>query len=406
MNRTIHPLISEIATFYRRWHLLEGTLGADNGTIIDFDYCPPEHVNESTPFAGRMQVLAEVERLRGASGSAGSGDFCNHEHLLKKLEGSEAYVRALMGERSSIEEYIGATLGVAAERAPASELEELKAEVEAALATIQVRHRAADLARYEALTLDDNVSSFGVELREIATRMVQFVRSELGLHAEPDYTIQEVQEDEYWSNFVDGKLGAPLRLRFNTHPRKTYRKGLAFEMAAHEVAAHLINILELSLSERQGRVDAPALNTTLHSCELIQMEGLAQSLIHLLEHPFEVSEFTRINQALRSYHMALLQNAHLDLEEGRRVDQVVRSVTGAAPFLKELGVLSELRDRSRSQLFRTLIFVYYPSKKQFMRAAPLPLAARKSFLKRMYQELWTPSQIDGQLAAMLSEAGK
>lgn len=402
MNR--HPLCAEIATFYRRWHSFEGTLGADNGTIIDFDFCPPEYVSDSTPFADRMEVLATVMKLREAHADAAPSEFCNYEHLGKKLEGSEAYVRALMGERFSIESYIRATLGVGADRASMMEIEALRDEVERALASIGVRHLATDLARYEAVTLDANVTSFGVELREIATRMVAFVRDELGLHADPDYTIEEVQEDEYWTNFVDGKLGSPLRLRFNTHPRKSYRKGLAFEMAAHEVAAHLLNILELSLSERQGRVDAPALNTTLHSCELIQMEGLAQSLIHLLEHPFEVSPFALVNEALRSYHMALLQNAHLDLEEGKLVDEVVRSVTEAAPFLNELGVLSELRDRSRSVCFRTLIFVYYPSKKQFMRAAAAPLGARKSFLKRMYQELWTPSQIDEQLAAMVTKS--
>ena len=308
-----------------------------------------------------------------------------------------------MGERYSIERYIKSTLGVDAVKVLPLELERLRGEVAEALKAIGVRHSSADRERYEALTLDDKVSAFGVELREIATQMVEFVRSELGLDAVPDYTIEEVQEDEYWSNFVDGKLGAPLRLRFNTHPRKTYRKGLAFEMAAHEVAAHLINILELSLSERQGRVDAPALNTTLHSCELIQMEGLAQSLIHLLDHPFAVSDFTVINQALRDYHMALLHNGHLELEEGRPIDEVFRSVTEAAPFLKELGVLSELRDRSRSPCFRTLIFVYYPSKKQFMRAAPLPLAKRKRFLQTMYRELWTPDQIDQQLAELLRE---
>ena len=392
---SFHPLLSDIATFYRRWHALEESLGGD--AIIDFDYCPPEFVRERAPFESRLAVLRTLDTLREALASAKPHEFCNHEHLTIKLEGSSAYVRALMGQRFAIQDYIKQTLGIDVEPVTDSELSQLREDAERSLSRIGIQLRKEDREKHERETVDPDVSSFGIELREIATRMVEYVRQELELEAIPDYTIQEVQEDAYWTNFVDGKLGAPLRLRFNTHPRKTYRKGLAFEMAAHEVAAHLINILELSLSAKRGKVDAAALNTTLHSCELYQMEGLAQSLIHLLDHPFEVSDFTAIETDLRTYHIALLQRAHLDIEGGKPVDEVLRWVLDNGPFLREVGVLSELRDRSLSPCFRTLIFVYHPSKKKFMEARTLSLEKRKRFLQGMYRELWTPVQIEKQL---------
>ncbi len=398
----MHPLLSDIATFYRRWHALEETFGSDNGTIIDFDYCPAQYVSDSSPFQNRVEVLTQVERLISEMAAAPPTAFCNHQHLALKLQGSRAYVRALMGERIPIQEYIRATIGVDAKPISSSELDGLRDDANRALNRIGLSYRREDLEQYELKTLDDNVKAFGEELREIATQMVAFVRSELKLTAEPRYTIQEVQVDEYWTNFVDGKRGEPLRLRFNTHPRKTYRKGIAFEMAAHEVAAHLINILELSQGEEEGRVDAPALNTTLHSCELFQMEGLEQCLIRLLDHPFEISAHAAISEAVRAYHSGIMHNAHLELEGGRPVDEVIASVSNDAPYLNQMGVLSELRDRSRSPLYRTLIFAYYPSRRAFSRAAELPSSKRKEFLRSMYRELWTPTQIEAQLESLQS----
>ena len=402
---TVEPqsVPSKIATFYRRWHVLEETFGADNAGIIDFDYCPAELVSDATPFANRLEALRAAETLLENITNSNE-PLCNSELLSMKLAGSCTYLRALMGEKIPLPKYIRDTLGIEAEPVSKDELDELKEQAQSALSPFGIRWQKEDLEKYRQIRAYPDISRFGSELRALASSWSTFVRAELGLRAEPNYTIEEVQVDEYWTNFVDGKLGQPLRLRFNTHPRKRYHKGVAYRMAAHEVAAHLIQILELSHGREQGLVDAPALNTTLHTCELFQMEGLAQTLMHLLRPDIDGAEDGFCEDAVATFHIATLQEAHLRIEEGRPVDEVLDWIFRSAPFLGEAGVTAELRDRSRSVTFRVLIFAYHPSRKKFMEALQLPLLQRKTFLRSMYRQLWTPQQIEVQLQSLLESA--
>jgi hypothetical protein len=161
-------------------------------------------------------------------------------------------------------------------------------------------------------------------------------------------------------------------------------------------------VLELDAARRAGDVDGAALNLAVHSCEQFQLEGLAQTVIYLIAEEGEVPEALELDHKLRGYHAALTNNAQIELESGRPVDEVIERLLLEDPFLPPLKAFSDLRDRARHPLYRAYMFVYAPSKRKFLTAGSLSKTKRIEFLRRMYTRLWTPAQIDSQLKVLLA----
>ena len=397
------PISRAISGFYRRWHMLEAGIGPDAGSILDFDYCPAELSDSATPYTTRIQALDTLIALRDELRSAEPTMFANYEFLSDKLLGSETYLRALMGEHFSFATYIRNILGVSTEPLTEVEIAELRDAAQTELAKFDIAWDASALEKYESRFAWDDVAQFALDLRQHAKYWVNKVRSELELTTEPNYTIEEAHEDAYWWNWIDGSVGQPIRLRVNTHPRIHLKKGSEISLAAHEIAGHAVHILELDASRRAGRVDAAAMNTTVHTLELFQMEGVAQSVLWLLVED-EATDILKAYSAVSMYHMALLQQAHIELEAGASITQTLRKIAAQSPLLKEETILSDLRDRCRHPMYRALMFVYYPSYKTFLCASHLSAAGKRMFLREMYREFWTPKQIFQQLERLASVA--
>ncbi len=386
-------LTRSIASFYRRWHALEESMGADNGAILDFDFCPKEFADNTSPYRSRLVVLHGLEQLQ--EDLCGNNlNFHNHEFISLKLRGANAYLRALMGERFPFSKYLLETMGIAPEYIVADEINMLKDRAQSYLAQHDLSWHSKDYERYQKLTIYTEADKFVQDLRHYAEIWVAKTRERLGLEGTPNYSIQIVQEDAYWTNWINGEVDGTILLRINTHPRILFQKGSAINFAVHEIAAHAVHILELDHQRRLGNIDVASMNMTSHSCEIYQLEGLSQSLIHLISDDGEISDDFYLYEALSIYHLALLQNAHLDLEDGRPINEVIKTVLDAAPFISEKQVLSDLRDRSRYPMLRALMPVYYPTRKKFLSALKLSRENKNSFLRSIYQNLWTPQQID------------
>jgi hypothetical protein len=166
-------------------------------------------------------------------------------------------------------------------------------------------------------------------------------------------------------------------------------------VSAHEIAGHGVHVMTLDRARAAGEIENTLMNTTVHSCEMFQMEGVAQSVIHLISEEGELHSDTDLSEALGLFHQAIRNRAQLEVEEGQSIDLVARRALSAAPFLKPLTLLSDLRDRSRNVTFRAYVHVYHPSLKMFLRVKNYPASARYEFLRRMYTRFWTPRQIEG-----------
>lgn len=390
-------LQQDIATFTRRWHHLERGLGAQGGLVIDFDLAPRALVStEVAPYTGREEALEALTALRARVDTAQG--LRNRAFLVAHLAGSDAYLRALMGERAPFDAYLQATMGIAPQRAQGAQ--------ERAQALRQ-RTEAMGIpwgpGGYQALQARlglSDLSGFEEQLRAHAAELVADVRRRVPAAPEPEYRIEVVEEDAYWINWIDGSVEDGVTLKVNAHPRASFTRTSPLQLAAHEIAGHAVHVGCLRASPH---VDPCTLALTVHACEAWQMEGLAQAMIHYL-HDGSLPDEIDFLEAYRDYAGDVINDAQQRVEAGEPIDLVCEQTIAACPLSKPLSIRSGLRDRSRSPLHRAYVHVYAPARKTFLRALELPRQQRDRFLADVLTGLWTPAQVERLLGGEAAEA--
>jgi hypothetical protein len=404
MDTTLDLRISQ---FYRRWHDLEATLGAHKGLVIDFDMAPRPFGNApARPFLDRAAAIRECEQLvalleQFLPGGSLAGDPAapvNPSYTYTKLSGSLAYLWALTGERRPFDAYLSATMGIRAHRMSAVHLAERRALAVQLCADAGISWSPMGGAELRSNLGRPGLDGFEEELREAATEQCARLRLLLPDLPEPEYGIEVVREDAYWCNWIDGTTETGVVLRVNTHPRHDYMKTSPVALAAHEIAGHAAHVTTLRQGVDRGLVDGCSMNLTVHACDAFQMEGLAQIALHVLAevgpNAEALSADHQLVEALRDLGGDRMGNAQLDVEAGVPMAEVWAGLDQDLPLSGSLSLRSSLRDRSRSPLHRAYIHVYAPSKRMFARLLDLSPTARIPVVQALYEELWTPAQID------------
>lgn len=385
-------LQAELSTFFQRWHRLEQSKGSAGGLVIDFDMAPRALHDQTEAYSDRWAVLTDLQALRAAV--RGASSLWNRGFLEAKLRGSEAYLRALLGERASTEVYLGATMGVVPSRPEPAVLHDEKCALAVAFAERGVAWSPEGRSDWQVQFGRTDLSGFETDLRGAAERLVTRLQSRLPGLPDPTFGMKVVETDAYWSNWIDGSVEDGVTLQVNTHPRIEYQRHSHLALAAHEIAGHACHVAGLRGAAAAGRLDAATLNLCVHSCEAFQMEGLAQAMLHLLLDEDEIPADLRLLERYRAYRGARVNAAWLDLEAGAPVDAVCSALERDLPLAGPLGLRSGLRDRSVNPLYRCYIPVYAPSRSLFLRALDLPMAARERFLAAAITGLWTPTQLE------------
>lgn len=381
----------EVTRFYRRWHALERAFGPEGGLVLDFDVAPgPE---EAEPYADRAEALRALTSLREKLPS----DLLDPEMVDAKLDGAEAYLRALMGERSSFEDHLWRMMRIRPRRHDPEALAALRAELEEAFGARGIRF---DERGRDAFTLrmgSVSGAEMAPDLRRHAAGFVERVKQLVGDLVDPDYHVSVVEEDAYWSNWIDGTRSTGVRLRINTHERIEYNRHSAEALAAHEIGGHAVHVAALRREAELGRLDPCLLNLAVHSCEAFHMEGLAQAALWALSDPDALHPDLRLLERYRDYVSAVLNDAQIDTEAGLPLDEAVASVMRACPLLRRISVRSNLRDRLENPLYRTYVHVYPPSRALFLRAVDLEETRRRAFFREAWTRLLTPVQLESRL---------
>jgi len=400
-------LDARISRFYRRWHDLEETLGAHKGLVIDFDMAPRPMGGWGTDaFTSRATALREcialvdilAEFLPGAPSAGDPLGPTNPSYTYTKLAGSLAYLWALTGERMPFADYLAATMGIQAHRISAEALAERRAAAVDVCARYGIPWSPEGGAVLRGRLGRPGLDGFEAELRAAATDEVGRLRLLLPDLPEPAYRIEVVREDAYWCNWIDGALDDGVVLRVNTHPRHDYMTTSARALAAHEIAGHAAHVTTLRQSVERGLVDANTLNLTVHACDAFQMEGLAQVALHVLADvgptaaPLPIEH--QLMESLRNLSGDRMGNAQLDVEGGDSMSDVWADLDADLPLSGSMSLRASLRDRSRSPLHRGYIHVYAPSKRMFSRLLERSPADRVPIVRAVYEEMWTPAQID------------
>ena len=394
----MRELNAEVNSFYRSWFAFEQGQTTDCAVVFDFDYSQDRETVAIEQFENRFAVLARANHLLARARSDEGALWSNQQFLVQKLRGAEAYLRQLLGQHIPLGDYIDACMGYRPALVGADELELLQGQAMQQVSNFGLQWSASEVGRLNALLLYSDAKEFQSDLERHSRIWVPRVCAALNLSIEPQYHIHIVEVDEYWSNWITGNYGEPIELRINTHPRVPPKRGKSQILAAHELAGHAVHILSLSKNSCDGHFESSFMNTSLFSAEMFQMEGVAQTVLWILADEDEIEPFAKLSDSLDFYHMALVNNAQLELEAGRPVEEVVQSTLAIAPFLNPLTLASDLRDRSRNPLFRSYVSVYYPSWRLFSKARTLSTEKKREFLRQMYTRFWTPQQIAGMLA--------
>lgn len=383
----------EVTRFYRRWHALERALGPRGGLVLDFDVAPGDDTVE--PYADRTAALSALCALREAL----PADLLDPEMVDAKLDGAEAYLRALLGERLPFDLYLWRTMRVRPVRSDPEELAALREELERAFAARSIRFgprgRHAFALRFGSVGGEE----VAPPLRRHAARFVERARALVGDLPLPEYAVEVVEEDAYWSNWIDGSLATGVRLRINTHARIEYNRHSAEALAAHEIGGHAVQVAALRREAAAGRLDPCLLNLAVHSCEAFHMEGLAQVALFALSEPGELDDDLHLLERYRDYASAVLNDAQIDIEAGMSLDEAVSAVLRACPLMRRASVRSNLRDRQDHPLYRSYVHVYPPSRRLFQRALRLPAPARHDFFRAAWTGLATPERLSARLDA-------
>jgi hypothetical protein len=400
-------LDQRISRFYRRWHELEATLGAHKGLVIDFDLAPrPTDDPSPAPFSSRNDAIRECAYLVDIlENFLPDGPYANDpasprnpSYSHTKLTGSLVYLWALVGERRAFDAYLTATMGIRAHRISDADLATRRAHARECCAHFGIPWSPEGGALLRSQLGCPSLEGFEAELRTAAIEQCGRLRCLLPDLPEPEYRIDVVREDAYWCNWIDGTAEDGVVLRVNTHPRHDYMKTSPVSLAAHEIAGHAAHVTTLRQQAALGHIDGSSLNLTVHACDAFQMEGIAQVALFVLSEVGEdAAPLTRDHQlleALRDLSGDTMGNAQLAVEAGRPMTDVWDDLNEALPLAGASSLRASLRDRSRSPLHRAYIHVYAPSKRMFSRILQIAPDHRERVVCALYEELWTPGQID------------
>lgn len=385
-----------ISDFYAGWHRLEKSKGVHGGLVIDFDMAPRGDA-EIPDFTDRWDALKALHRIRGDLDRMA---LIDKEYLAAKLGGSEAYLRALMGERASFTDYVRQTMGVEPSRVSEDEFDMRREPLVRGLEALGIAWTADGREAWGQLLGRTDLSAFNDDLRAEALLWVDRLKALVPDLVAPRYKLEVVERDAYWSNWIDGSVEDGVVLKVNTHPRIAYQRFSHVGLAAHEIAGHAVHVTAMRTAAEVGRLDPCQLNLTVHACDAFHMEGLAQSMLSLVSLREELDTALIVLDQLRDWVADRINNAQIDIEDGMPIDMACDRVLNDCPLTKALSVRSSLRDRSLNPLYRSYIHVYSPSRRLFCKAAELDRDGRAQFLSVVTRKLMTPTRIAGLIAEL------
>jgi len=185
----------------RRWHSLELAHGRD--PVIDYDCAPnADHVE---PYPDQVAALDELVSLRAAADDG---------PLLASLEAHTTYLAALIGQQIPLSDYVARTQGCGARGWSPSYVAHRKEVAQEALASLDVGWDASTWERLRELEGAVPAAEAGLLVREYADEFEPAVRKLTGATAEFRLSVETVEEDAYWSYWLDG-AGHDARLRMN-----------------------------------------------------------------------------------------------------------------------------------------------------------------------------------------------
>jgi hypothetical protein len=219
-------LHDELEAVLRGWDAYERSRGAL--PVIDFDFRPD--LTEKIPIHSRLEALSRCADILARAEAAGS------RHVSRRAQADIAYLRALLGERLPLGDYLRRTQGSGVFAWSESDLSARRDRAEAALDRLGIAwgpSTAEELRQHQGPI---SVQEADLHIRKAADEFEEAVRRITGSTARFDLTVETADVDAYWGYWLDG-AGSEVRVRLNLRQaRLTHARARQF--ALHEVLGH------------------------------------------------------------------------------------------------------------------------------------------------------------------------
>ncbi|MDQ7910205.1 hypothetical protein RB614_37490 [Phytohabitans sp. ZYX-F-186] len=370
-------LRDQVEATLRAWDAYERARGT--APVIDYDCHPVEEAPE--PAGSRLEVLLALQRLHEQSRDR------NEEAVRVRLQSDIAYLRALLGERAPLAEYVQQTQGCHCLGWSPEYIAHRGAEARASVERLGVEwdaHTPNRLAEREGQLTTDQAPA---AIRREAAELEPTVRTLVDTDAPFALTVEAADIDAYWSYWLDG-IGKDARLRLNLR-RAQFTEVQARVFALHEVLGHALK--GASYSARCATEDVPWVRLlSVHAPQQVLMEGLAQALPL-----FVIPDDEEVTARVRIAHFTQLVRAelHLAINNGTSIEDCVRVAQARVPFWSQEDIGDTLSDRAVSPQLRTYLWSYPAGIDWFVSLAEQAEPNATEVLRAAYRRPLTPSDL-------------
>ncbi len=347
--------------------------------MIDFD-CHPT-AEAVAPADNRLAVYRELAPLRERAHAAGES------RLTERLDADLAYLRALMGERLPLDEYVRLTQGCHTAGWPADYVTAVGAQ-----ARVDIEGQSVAWGPDTSKDLDQaegpiDAEAAPEEIRRAAEDLEPLVRAVTGATAPYELTIESTHVDAYWGYWLDGK-GPRVRLRLNLRNAR-FTKVRARQFALHEVLGHGLQCA--SFSERAAGEDVPWVRLlSVHTTAQVLLEGLAQAL-PLFITPDDAALAARVR--LDHYTQLVRAELHLAINSGVSVADCAAHAQSRVPFWTDAHIADTLADRGTNPLLRSYLWAYPAGIDWFVALSEADVPVRERVLRAAYRDPLTPTDL-------------
>jgi hypothetical protein len=335
------------------------------------------------PAESRLHVFDRLQRLQSKIESS------TDPRVASRIRGDLAYVRALLGERTPLTEYIQQTQGCSSAGWPADYLTARAEQARASVEAQGVPWDAETTAQLNAAEGELSVGQAPDAIRSAAAELEPVVRKLVDTDAPFNLTIETADVDAYWAYWLDGS-GEHARLRLNRrNARFTHVQARVF--ALHEVLGHALK--GASYSAHCAREDVPWVRLmSVHSHQQVLFEGLAQALPL-----FVVPDEDQVVARVRLAHFTQLVRAelHLAVNTGTPVDECAAIARSWVPFWTDEEIADTLTDRSVNPQLRSYLWSYPAGIDWFVSLAEAGGPTVGEVLQAAYRAPLTPGELEG-----------
>jgi hypothetical protein len=375
-------LRDELEAVLRGWDAYEKRRGAL--PIIDFDFRPD--LTEQIPVHSRLEALSRCTDILARAEAA------ENRHVARRAQADTTYLRALLGERLPLGDYLRRTQGSDAFDWPQSYLSARQDHAEAALDRLGIAWGPSTGEELRQHQGPISVEEAELHIRKAADEFEEAVRRITGSTARFEPTVETADVDAYWGYWLDG-AGSQVRLRLNLRQAR-FTRARARQFALHEVLGHGLQCASIARQCSENEVPWVRLQS-VHCSQEIASEGLAQAL-PLFVAPEDEDLMTCVR--LDHYLQLVRGNLHVAINRGDSIEECAGYAKQHVPFWDDEDISDLLGDRSANPLLRSYLWAYPAGFDWFVNLAEhqgpssgvLTSAYREPLAPMDLSSLWSP----------------